>query len=370
MTFTLSQDLISRAEYAKTLRPLIPDAAFKPDRGKLFFLLINALILVLGWGIADKLDQWSWYWLWLYLPISLIMANAIIVLLFTTHDLLHSKTIKNPLLRQVISLLGLSMLWMPPTFWKAVHNREHHNQTNSLRDPDRNYLASQPTTWGKWIQNQFVPSAEVRRFWLIFGMGFAWGIHNLRNLISAFFYSDGSAKHAPAPFTLNSRERLPIVGELLIFLLIHGAIITYLDFHPLKLILAYFLPIWLGHSGAMFYIYTNHLLCPMTETNDPLINSVSLKVPKLFDLLHFNFSYHTEHHIFPHLNSDYYPIVQSLIQIHYPGRMNLIDVKEVWRLLLTTPRHYQDAQTFTDWDNQKSVACPLTQSTSNSAARG
>jgi fatty acid desaturase len=37
----------------------------------------------------------------------------------------------------------------------------------------------------------------------------------------------------------------------------------------------------------------------MTEVNDPLINSVSLRVPKILDVLHCNFSDHTEHHIFP-----------------------------------------------------------------------
>ncbi|ELR99527.1 fatty acid desaturase [Gloeocapsa sp. PCC 73106] len=359
MTLTLEQDLISRAEYAKNLRPLIPTIAFKPNHSKILLLPINALILLLGWGIADQLDQWSWYWLWLYLPIALIMGNAVIALLFITHDTLHSKTIFRPWLRQVTTVLSLSMLWMTPSFWKVVHNREHHNNTNSLMDPDRNYLASQAPTWGKWIQNEFVPSAEVHRGWLILGMGFAWNIHNLRNLISALFFSDGSALHSPVPFTVSSRERRSIIAELLIVVAIHGAIITYLDFHPLKLILGYFLPLWLGHSGVMFYIYTNHMLCQMTEINDPLINSVSLKVPKIFDLLHFNFSYHTEHHIFPHMNSDYYPLLQSLIETHYPGRMNLIEVKEVWRLMLATPRHYQDTETFTDWDGKKFVACPL-----------
>jgi len=138
----------TQADYAKKLKPLLPPEAFVPDQGKLWILLINLAILILGWGIATYLDQWHWYLLWLYLPLSLVMGNSIIILLFSTHDFLHSKTIKSPWLRQIISLLGLTMLWMPPTLWKAVHNREHHNKTNSLQDPDRNYLESQPKTWG------------------------------------------------------------------------------------------------------------------------------------------------------------------------------------------------------------------------------
>ncbi len=360
MVSILDQKLISRAKYAKKLRPLMPAEAFEPSNNTIIILLINVLILLLGWGIADQLDQWSWYWLWLYLPIVLIMGNGIAVIAFTTHEILHSKTIKKSLLRQIIAFLGVSIQWVTPTFWKAVHNREHHNQTNSLNDPDRNYLASQPPSWGKWLQNQFIPSAQVNRLWLILGMGFVWHVHNLRNLISAFFYPDGSAVHSPAPFTLTPQERRRVIGELLIVIAIQGVIISYLDFHPLKLFLGYFLPLWLGDTIKMFYIYTNHMLCQMTEVNDPLINSVSLKMPKLFDLLHVNFSYHTEHHIFPFMNSDYYPMLQELIQTHYPERMNLIDVREVWRLMLTTPRHYRDSHNFTDWDGQKSVPCPLT----------
>ncbi|NJN90595.1 MAG: fatty acid desaturase, partial [Leptolyngbyaceae cyanobacterium SL_5_14] len=126
-----------------------------------------------------------------------------------------------------------------------------------------------------------------------------------------------------------------------------------------KLILSYFLPIGIGYAGAMFYIFTNHMLCQMTSINDPLVNSVSLKIPKLFDVLHLDFSYHTEHHIFPGINSDYYPVVQKLLQAHYPERFNLLEAGEVWRLLMQTPRHHQNDTTFTDWSGEKSVLCPL-----------
>ncbi len=101
------------------------------------------------------------------------------------------------------------------------------------------------------------------------------------------------------------------------------------------------------------------MISRITEINDPLISSVSLRVPKIVDALHLNFSYHTEHHIFPHINSDYYPMVQELLEIHYPGRMNLLPALEAWRLQMKTPSHYKDENTFTDWSGEKSVTCPL-----------
>ena len=350
---------ITQAEYAKQLRPLLPLAAFRPDRSKIGILLINVAILLLGWGIADRLPEWNNYFLWLYLPLTLIMGNSVIVLLFCTHDLMHSSMISSPFLRRAISLVGLAMLWTPPTFWKAVHNREHHSKTNSLQDPDRNYLHAQPKTWGKWIQNLFVPSAEVHPFWLILGTGYAWGVHTFRNLSSVLLFNHAQTEYPVTAFTVSAKERRAIAFELAIILAIHLSILSYLGLHPIKLILSYFLPIWIGYSGVMFYIYTNHMLCRMTSINDPLINSVSLRVPKIFDLLHLNFSYHTEHHIFPGVASSYYPEVQALLQAKYPDRFNLLNAGEAWGLMLQTPRHYKDENTFTDWTGAKAIPCPL-----------
>jgi fatty acid desaturase len=97
----------------------------------------------------------------------------------------------------------------------------------------------------------------------------------------------------------------------------------------------------------------------MTEKNDPLINSVSLRVPKIFDVLHHNFSYHTEHHVFPGMNSDYYPVLQELLKSKYPDRFNLIEAGTAWRMLLDSNRHYKDETTFTDWDGKETMPCPL-----------
>ncbi len=359
MKINNDQVLIPQRTYAKKLRPFLPAEAFAPDSSKLGILFINLLILILGWMIAERLDCWSVYLLWLYLPLTIIMGNSVIVLLFSSHDLMHGSVIRNSRLTYIISLLGLTMLWMPPTLWKAVHNRVHHNQTNDLGDPDRNYLYEQSQTWGKWIQNLFVPSIEVNPLWLTVGMATAWGVHTFRNLTSVLLFNRETVDYVPAPFKVSAKERLAIAGEFMIILIIHLSILIYLQFNPLKLVFSYFLPIGIGYAGMMFYIYTNHMVCPMTGINDPLINSLSIRVPKIFDILHLNFSYHTEHHIFPGINSDYYPMVQELLKVHYPERLNLLDAGEAWHLLLQTPRHYKDENTFTDWSGEKTVPCPL-----------
>jgi fatty acid desaturase len=354
-----AETLFSQAEYVRKLRSLLPDSAFLPDLNKVWILVINLAILGLGWAIAASLDQWNWHWLWLYLPLSAVMGNSVIVLLFSCHDLMHGSDTRHSWGFQLLSLMGLSILWMPPTLWRAVHNREHHRNTNSNLDPDRNYLYQQPKTWGKWIQDRFVPSMEVSPLWLAVGMAHAWGVHTLRNMSSVLLFNTGAVSYVPAAFKVSRRERWAIARELGLISVIHLGILSYLQFDPIKLILSYFLPLWIGYAGVMFYIYTNHMLSPMTAINDPLLNSVSLRVPQWIDVLHFNFSYHTEHHIFPGMNSDYYPLVQTLLLQHYPGRFHLLPFSQVWQIMLDTPRHYQDNATFTTWSGDQSMPCPL-----------
>ncbi len=80
-TPTLGEEtLIPHSVYAKKLRPLLPSEAFTPDGSKLVILFINMGILLLGWGIAARLDHWSVYLLWVYLPLALIMGNSVVAL--------------------------------------------------------------------------------------------------------------------------------------------------------------------------------------------------------------------------------------------------------------------------------------------------
>lgn len=350
--------MITQTEYVKVLRPLLPAAAFQPNSNKLVILAINLIILGLGWSIARSLDQWSVGLLWLYLPLSLIMGNSIVICLFSAHDSMHGSTIKQPQLRYLTSFIPLALLWMPPTLWKAVHNHKHHTETNAITDPDRMYLVQQNETWGKWIQNLFVPSSNVNWALLILGMTTSWVVHTFRHLTAILLFNHDRVTYVPAPVVVSSRKRRIIAIELALICCIHISILAYLKFNILAILLGYALPLGMGYAGVMFYIYTNHFLCPMTDVNDPLVNSVSLKMPKIFDLLHFNFSYHTEHHLFPSINSDYYPLVQELLQTHYPESYNLIPVGEAWRLLMETPRHYRDEVTLTDKLDQESVICP------------
>jgi fatty acid desaturase len=348
----------STGAYSRELRSLLPPEAFRADRSRLTLVLINLAILTLGWLMAAHLHQWPLMALPLFLPFALVMANAVVVLLFASHDLLHGSAIRGQRTRRWLGFLGLAVLWMPPTLWQAVHNRQHHGHTNSLADPDRSYLESQPATWGKRIQHAFVPSDEVTPWGLALGMGMAWWVHNLRSLLSVLIgpHLHAATKIVPAAFSVSRRERKAILLEVLLLISAHASVIALLGLRPLPLLLGYGLPLGLGTAVAMAYIYTNHMLCPLEDENDPLANSVSLRLPAFVDLLHLNFSHHAEHHIFPGMNADYYPLLRQILLERYPERYQLLSGREAWRRLMSTPRHYRDGQTLVNWSGDRAVA--------------
>ena len=269
-------DPTSVAGFARELRPLLPAEAFEPDRTLLPLSAINGAILLLGWLMADRLDQWPPLWLPLWLPFALIMGNSVFVLGLSMHDLLHGSVVRGPLRRRLVALLGFSMSWMTPTLWQAVHNRAHHQHTNGLSDPDRAFLEAQPRNWGKRLFQLIAPSLEVSPLGLALGMSSAWALHHFRTTCSVLLFNTGATRFAPAPIRVSGRERRRIALELLAVIGLHAAVVIWLDAQPLKLLLGYFLPLWCAYAMAMAYIYTNHMLSPLREDNDPLLTSVSL----------------------------------------------------------------------------------------------
>lgn len=352
--------LIHQRDYAKRLRPELPPEAFDPDPSKLYILLINVAILGCGWGLGAQLHTWPVQWLWLYLPFALVMANSVTVLAFGSHDLQHGSVIRKRRLAHYLAIILQTPLWMSATLWRIVHNRIHHNQTNQPGDPDRNYYFQEPNTIGKRVQAWLFPSAHMTRPWLALSLLSTWGFYVLRHTLSVLIWNGQNGALSTATFRVTPEERRAIAGELALMAGLHLGVLAWLSFDPLQVAIAYVLPLALGHAGMMAYIYTNHLVSPITEINDPLVNSLSLRVPKLFDVLHLHFSHHAEHHIFPGLNSDYYPLVRELLSKHYPDRTAyVVDAAEAWKMLLSTPCLYLDAVTLTDWQGNARSPCHL-----------
>jgi fatty acid desaturase len=96
-------------------------------------------------------------------------------------------------------------------------------------------------------------------------------------------------------------------------------------------------PIAVSSAFTMAYIFTNHYLSPITPVDDPVLGSASVAVPRWVDWVHAHFSYHTEHHLFPTLNSSYYPHVSRLLQQEFPDRYQRVPFTAAWCRLWSLP---------------------------------
>jgi len=114
-----------------------------------------------------------------------------------------------------------------------------------------------------------------------------------------------------------------------------------------------------SNSIVMSYIVTTHMLCPMVQTRDTLITSMSVTTNRVFDILHFHFSHHLEHHLFPTMCSRYYPLVRQSLRRHLADHYI---APPHWRALLAlfrTPRLYEGSHTLVDPLSGRRVEIPI-----------
>jgi hypothetical protein len=88
----------------------------------------------------------------------------------------------------------------------------------------------------------------------------------------------------------------------------------------------------------MSYIATNHLLLPLNTVSNPLDDSMSVTTHPMLDRVHFNFSYHVEHHLFPTMSPKFAPLVRAKLQQFVPGRLLAPGHLAARQMVFHTPR--------------------------------
>jgi fatty acid desaturase len=108
---------------------------------------------------------------------------------------------------------------------------------------------------------------------------------------------------------------------------------------------AFALPLLVANAIVMGFILTNHSLSPLTAKNDPLLNSLSVTLPRFAEWLTLRFGYHVEHHIFPSMSSRHAPEVRALLRELWPERYQSMPLTQALLTLHRTARVYKDDQT-------------------------
>jgi fatty acid desaturase len=118
-------------------------------------------------------------------------------------------------------------------------------------------------------------------------------------------------------------------------------------------------PMAVGNAVLMAYIATNHLLRPLARSGDPLETSLSVRTPAPLDRLHFRFSHHVEHHLFPAMSGRYLPLVRSWLERNAGDRFVCAPHGRALVWLYRTPRTYGDRATLVDLERRERAPVDL-----------
>jgi fatty acid desaturase len=321
------------SSYAREVRSSLPARAFTPVRSRLVWLTVHVALAALGiFAIAHRWGGWPALPLW-----SLLIGHSFAGAAFVGHETMHGAVVRSKGLRYLVGWVCFLPVTMSPRLWVAWHNKTHHGNTMlDGIDPD-----AYPTLEG-YKKSKLTRVADL----FCFAARRPVGVFASLALGFTGQSSQMLLRWAPNSGALELRERRMAIAETLLGLGFWAALAVVLG--PLGFLFGYVLPLLVCNAIVMAYILTNHSLSPLTDVNDPLLNTLSVTTPRLVSWVHLQFGLHVEHHLFPSMSSAYAPLVRDELQKRWPDRYQSLPLGEaLWRLA-TTPRIYLNPTTLVD----------------------
>lgn len=345
----MQQSHLARSEYVNELRALLPAEAFAAAPRKLCWLFAHLFIVIGGYlGIRSSSS------VIVFAVLAGLIGHSMACIAFLTHELSHNIIIRRRSLRNVLEVFFWALNLIPATVWRRVHNQTHHMHANTVKDPDRQFLESEKRLINCWYSKLFYPHRNTLRWNPVVAFHFVPYI--ARNIIAAFY--PNSRKPALVPYKpfYTQKLRIHIVMELIVIVGIQVAIFYGVGARWTAYFWASTAVVLITSAIVMAYVFTNHFLNPLVERADSMAATTSVIVPRWCDLLHSNFSYHTEHHLFPHMNSKFYPELSTLLQERYSDLYCRVPIRRAWQSL---------------WTGHEYICCPANDcSLSASAEKG
>ena len=324
-------------QYARAVRPHLPAEIFRPEPARLIWLPVHLAIIaalatfVVGW-------QPAWY---VALACALVAGHSWACLGFLAHEVLHHAVVRNRTVERLVGYCGLSIFCLSPTLWNAWHNQQHHGNTGSP-DADPDHFGTLET-WQESAADRAVvdiaPGSRRKRSALF--LFFTFSVHSA---IVLLLHSQRDNYYARISRRTVYLETAAMFGFWLALFLVVGA----WNFLFIALV-----PALIANGVSMSYIATNHFLNPLTAINDPLVNSLSVRGPRLVEWLHLQFGYHVEHHIFPTVSARHGRVVRDVLVRLYGDRYLSLPHPRALRLLYTRPKVHHDHDTLIDPRTQR-----------------
>src|SRR5262245_42718615 len=318
--------------YAREVRPHLAPAVFQPAPGRLLWLpvhlgIIGALATYVGWGTPRTSVA---------LLCAIVAGHSWGCLGFLAHEAMHHALTRNRALEKLVGYCGFGIYCLSPTLWAAWHNQAHHGNTGKpVADPDGF------GTLRFWEKSRIVRALETfapgsRRPQSALFLFLWFPVHSLLVLL---FHSKRNGYYARV-------SRCTVYAESAAMLAFWGGVLALVG--PRSFLFVYVVPLMVANAMVMSYIATNHFLNPLTETNDPLANTLSVTGPRCLERLHLQFGYHVEHHLFPTVSGRHAPAVRDVIRRLYGHRYLTMPHARALRLLYTRPKIHDGCDALID----------------------
>jgi fatty acid desaturase len=315
------------------VRADLPAHIFAPK--PLWSLLVAAIVaLIVAGSVVLVTVPLSWP---VAILCSLLIGHGYASLTFVGHDVTHGASIRPGWARTLVTYLSFAVYGVSPHLWVAWHHQAHHGQTNVIgRDPDNFGTLDEFERSGWWT-----------RFMLRCAPGSGYGASAM--YLFLFFTLQGQGvlwmKSREMPdFRSVRRRRVLLDSALLAAFWVAVAVLA----GPRGALLVVLIPMLVSNFVVMSYIVTTHMLCPMVASRDTLRTSMGVTTWKILDVLHFHFSHHLEHHLFPAMCSWYYPLVRRSLRRHLGAAYLAPSHWRALRAVFTTPRLYDRFHTLVD----------------------
>jgi fatty acid desaturase len=320
-------ELRSIASYASAVRPHVPSAAFTPAHSRLAWLPFHAAVITaLAWTIATGRMPSV-----LYPVASIAIGLSMAFVAFLGHEILHGAIVRGRVAIHALGWLCLVPFTVSPTLWTNWHNRVHHNHCAQVgRDPDMYPTLAE-------YESQFAMRIMADYFGL--------GGRRWRSLISLVLGFTGQSQQmlwqARMLRILTPRQHARAIFEFLLGAGFWTAIAFAIG--GTAFLFVYLIPVIIGNVVVMCFILTNHSLSSLTpDINDPLVNSLSVTLPRPLEWLTLGFGFHVEHHVFPTLSARHHRIVRTALQAQFAERYQSMPLTHAVRQLYRTGRVYRD----------------------------
>lgn len=257
-------------------------------------------------------------------------------LFFLGHEAGHGAILRSRRAQDLLMRLAFAIFLVSPTLWRVWHNQVHHAHTNcASHDPDN-----------------FGTLAGYRcSYWVHFAAAFTPGSGDwLRVLYLPIWFTVHAQivlwvqSHTCRGFESLNRGRA--VAETLLMVAFWVALGWSLG--PSRALLVIVFPMLIANTVIMSYIATNHLLRPLVDQPDAIASSMSVTTHRWLDLVHFNFSHHVEHHLFPAMSLKHAPHIREKLREHATDCFLAPPHWVALRMVFGTPRIHDGYEALVD----------------------